>query len=64
MYLRYEFEFFMHEHLCIGFLKKFVALNLKLYRASYALHNPYRLEQWARFKGLLQKFITFSFQVQ
>ena len=57
-------KFLWHKHLFVRFLKKLVALNLKLYRERYALHNPYWSEQWAGFKRLLKKFITLSFQVQ
>ena len=64
IYLRYKSETFIHEHLYVSFLTKLVILNLKLYRASYAQHNLYWLEQGTRFKGLLLKFITPLFQVQ
>ena len=57
-------KFLRHEYPCVSFLKKLAVLNLKVYRASYVQHNPYWSKQGKEFKGLFQKNLSPSFQVQ
>ena len=57
-------EIFMEYFLCVIFLKKLVALNFELYRMSYALYNPYCLEQNTGFLGKFQKIISPSILIQ
>ena len=57
-------KFLWHITLYVNFLKKFVALNLKLCRVIYILSNPYESESWTGFKGLPQIFISHSIQIQ
>ena len=57
-------KFLWYEYLYVSSLNKLVALNMKLYRVRYALHNPYWLEHGTYFKALFQKFISPLFQVQ
>ena len=45
-------KFLWNITLYVSFLKKIVALNLKLYRVSYTLLNLYWLEERIGFKGL------------
>ena len=41
--IKFDFEIFIYVALCVSFLTKLVILKLKLYNASYALHNPLEL---------------------
>ena len=54
-------KIFMHDLLCISFLIKLFALNLKLYRASYALHITLWSKQRVKSSSQLVKITTNSF---
>ena len=50
--------------LCVIFLTKLIALNLKLYRANYTLHKSLQSDMGVETQGKFQKIISHSILIQ